>query len=67
MSYPSRTWRLAFARFALSLALMFVVWLPLGILDVVPFALDSPGESSLRVHTAAAVLCLIIAAWAFWE
>ena len=67
MSDPSRTRRLTFARFALSIALMFVVWLPLGILDVVPFVLSLPGESSLRVHTAAAVLCLMIAAWAFWE
>lgn len=52
---------------ALSLAAVFVPWLPLGILGVVPFVLEIPGESSLRLHAGAAVLCLLIAAWGFWE
>jgi len=52
---------------ALSLAAIFVPWLPLGIIGVVPFVLEIPGESSLRLHAAAAVLCLLVAAWGFWE
>jgi hypothetical protein len=52
---------------ALSLAAVFVPWLPLGILGMVPFVLEIPGESSLRLHAAAAVLCLLVAAWSFWE
>ena len=51
---------------AFLLALMFIVWLPLGILHVVPLVLELPGESSLRVHAAAAVGCLVVAAWGFW-
>jgi hypothetical protein len=52
---------------AFALALVFTVWLPLGIFNVVPFVLELPGESSLRVHAAAAVGCLMIAAWGFWD
>lgn len=52
---------------AFLLALVFIVWLPLGILHVVPFVMELPGEPSLRVHAAAAVGCLVIAAWGFWR
>ena len=52
---------------AFLLALVFIVWLPLGILHVVPLVLELPGESGLRVHAAAAVGCLVVAAWGFWE
>ena len=52
---------------ALSLAAVFMLWLPLGALGVVPFVLELPGESHLRSHAAAAVLCLLVAAWGFWE
>jgi hypothetical protein len=52
---------------ALSLAVVFMLWIPLGIVGVVPFVLELPGESLLRSHAAAAVLCLLVAAWGFWE
>ena len=52
---------------AFLLALVFIVWLPLGILHVVPLVLHLPGETSLRVHAAAAVGCLVVAAWGFWD
>jgi len=52
---------------AFALAIMFVGWLPLGTLQMIPFVLQLPGESSLRVHAAAAVACLMVAAWGFWE
>jgi len=48
-------------------ALVFIVWLPLGILHVVPLVLELPGESSLRVHAGAAVGFLMVAAWGFWD
>ena len=51
---------------AFTLAVVFVAWLPLGILHVVPFVLALPGESALRVHAAAAVGSFMIAAWGFW-
>jgi hypothetical protein len=49
------------------LAIVFMVWLPLGILGIVPFALQIPGESLLRTHAGAAVTCLMVTAWAYWE
>jgi len=49
------------------LAFVFMVWLPLGILGIVPFVLEIPGESSLRTHAGAAVACLMVTAWACWE
>jgi len=52
---------------AFLLAVVFIVWLPLGILHVVPLVLELPGEPSLRVHAAAAVGCLLVAAWGFWD
>lgn len=52
---------------ALLLAVVFIVWLPLGILNVVPLVLELPGESGLRLHAGAAVGCLAIAAWGFWD
>lgn len=52
---------------AFLLGLAFVLWLPLGVLGWVPFVFSLSGESSLRVHGAAAVLCLLVAAWGYWE
>lgn len=49
------------------LAILFMAWLPLGILDLVPFVLQIPGESLLRTHAGAAVACLMVTAWACWE
>lgn len=49
------------------LALVFIAWLPLGVLEFVPFLLQLPGESGVRSHAGAAVACLLGAAWGFWE
>ena len=49
------------------LSVVFLAWLPLGILGIVPFALQIPGESLLRTHAGAAVTCLMVTAWAYWE
>jgi len=49
------------------LSIVFMAWLPLGILGVVPFALVLPGESALRTHAGVAVAFLMVTAWAYWE
>jgi len=48
------------------LAALFVLWLPLGIIGIVPFVFTIPGESALRTHAGLAVGNLMIAAWGFW-
>jgi hypothetical protein len=62
-----RTTRRTIGRVAFVLAIGFVVWLPAGLLEIVPFVFSLPGESRLRVHAAAAVACLLVAAWAYWN
>lgn len=64
---PVRSIRRTIGRVAFVLAIGFIVWLPAGLLQIVPFVLSLPGESSLRVHAAAAVACLLVAAWAYWN
>ena len=59
--------RLAIGRCSFALALVFLAWLPLGILQIIPFVFELQGEPRLRVHAAAVVGCLMIAAWGFWE
>ena len=54
-------------RGAFLLGLALIAWLTLGVLDVVPLLFVLPGESSERLHAAAAVGCLLIAAWGFWD
>ena len=49
------------------LAMLFTAWLPLGLLNVLPFVFEWSGESSLRLHAAAAVGCLMLAALAYSE
>lgn len=59
--------RRAIGALSFATALVFIAWLPLGLFDVVPFVISLPGESALRTHGAAAVACLLVAAWGFWE
>lgn len=59
--------RMKIGAIALILALLSIIWLPLGILGVVPLPFALPGESALRTHAGIAVALLLIAAWAFWE
>ncbi len=47
-------------------AALFILWLPFGILNLVPFILTIPGESALRSHAGLAVGSLMIAAWGYW-
>lgn len=64
---PRRVVRQTIGRVAFVLAIGFIVWLPAGLLGLVPFVLSLPNESSLRMHAAAAVACLLIAASAYWN
>ena len=60
-------WRRRTGAGALALGLALGAWLPLGLFHVVPFVLELPGETALRTHAAAAVACLLLAAWGFWK
>jgi hypothetical protein len=44
-----------------------VVWLLLGMANIVPFLIVLPQETSIRAHASFAVLFLLIASWAFWN
>ena len=52
---PARNPRRTIGRAAIVLATVFIIWLPAGILDIVPFVFSLPGESGLRSHAGAAV------------
>jgi hypothetical protein len=67
MSVQHLNLRRVIGRCSFTLALIFLAWLPLGILQIIPFVLELQGEPRLRVHAGAVVGCLMIAAWGFWE
>jgi hypothetical protein len=36
-------------------------------IDVVPFLIELPQETSIRAHASLAVIFLLIGSWAFWN
>ena len=48
---------------SLVLAFIAVVWLVLGMLNIVPLWI----ELSVRAHASVAVIFLLIGSWAFWN
>ena len=52
---------------ALSLAAFAIVWLLLGMANIVPFLIELPQETSTRAHASLAVVLLLIGSWAFWN
>jgi len=52
---------------ALVLASLALVWLILGMINVVPFLIELPQETSIRAHASLAVIFLLIGSWAFWN
>ena len=52
---------------ALFLALLSVIWLLLGMVNIVPFLIELPQETSIRAHASVAVVLLLIGSWAFWN
>jgi hypothetical protein len=52
---------------SLFLAILAVIWLLLGMVNIVPFLIELPQETSIRAHASLAVILLLIASWAFWN
>ena len=52
---------------ALVLASLSVIWLILGMLNMVPFLIELPQETSIRAHASLAVIFLLIGYWGFWN
>tara|TARA_B110000858_G_scaffold59475_1_gene69300 strand:- start:84 stop:272 length:189 start_codon:yes stop_codon:yes gene_type:complete len=52
---------------ALFLAALAVIWLILGMINLVPFLIELPQETSTRAHASLAVIFLLIGSWAFWN
>jgi len=52
---------------ALVFAALAVIWLILGMLNMVPFLIELPQETSIRAHASLAVIFLLIGSAAFWN
>ena len=52
---------------ALGLGLLSVIWLILGMFNVLPLLIELPQETSIRAHASLAVIFLLIGSWAFWN
>tara|TARA_B110000037_G_scaffold35161_1_gene42756 strand:- start:203 stop:391 length:189 start_codon:yes stop_codon:yes gene_type:complete len=52
---------------ALGLGFLSVIWLILGMINVVPLLIELPQETSIRAHASLAVIFLLIGSWAFWN
>jgi len=52
---------------AIFLSILAVIWLLLGMIDIVPFLIELPQETSIRAHASLAVILLLVASWAFWN
>ena len=52
---------------ALFLSLVSVLWLLLGMFNIVPLLIELPNETNIRAHASLAVILLLIGSWAFWN
>ena len=52
---------------ALVLGFLALIWLLLGMINIVPFLIELPQETSIRAHASLAVIFLLIGSWAFWN
>ena len=52
---------------AIVLGSLALVWLILGMINVVPLLIELPQETSIRAHASLAVIFLLIGSWAFWN
>ena len=52
---------------ALFLSLVSVLWLVLGMFNIVPLLIELPNETNIRAHASLAVILLLVASWAFWN
>ena len=44
-----------------------LIWLLLGMINVVPLFIELPEVTRVRAHASLAVLLLLIGSWAFWN
>ena len=54
-------------KLALVLGFLALIWLLLGMINVVPFLIELEQETSIRAHASLAVIFLLIGSWAFWN
>tara|TARA_B110000977_G_C10849345_1_gene405165 strand:+ start:527 stop:715 length:189 start_codon:yes stop_codon:yes gene_type:complete len=54
-------------RVSLFLGALSVIWLLLGMANIVPFLIELPQETSIRAHASLAVIFLLIGSAAFWN
>jgi hypothetical protein len=59
--------KIKIGKIALFLATLAVIWLLLGMVNIVPFLIELPQETSIRAHASLAVILLLIGSWAFWN
>jgi len=59
--------RKIFGKLAIFFAVLSIIWLALGLFNIVPLILMIPGESLIRSHATLPVICLLLASWAFWN
>ena len=52
---------------AFVLGIVAIIWLLLGMINVVPFLIELEQETSIRAHASLAVIFLLIGSWAFWN
>tara|TARA_B100001057_G_scaffold457169_1_gene505253 strand:+ start:236 stop:424 length:189 start_codon:yes stop_codon:yes gene_type:complete len=52
---------------AFALGIVALIWLLLGMINVVPFLIELEQETSVRAHASLAVIFLLIGSWAFWN
>ena len=52
---------------ACALGIVALIWLLLGMINVVPFLIELEQETSIRAHASLAVIFLLIGSWAFWN
>ena len=59
--------KIKIGKVVLFFAMLAVIWLLLGMVNIVPFLMELPQETSIRAHVSLAVILLLIASWAFWN
>ena len=59
--------KIKIGKVVLFFAMLAVIWLLLGMVNIVPFLMELPQETSIRAHASLAVILLLVASWAFWN
>ena len=59
--------KIKIGKIELFLATLAVIWLLLCMVNIVPYLIELPQETSIRAHASLAVIFLLIGSWAFWN